>query len=166
MAQDCALVYTDANGITGESFVTSLGGEDVADSSEVMQVSHGVASPRDRASGQATGRRFHEPLRVLKRVDKATPLLFQALVENQIHPKIELKWFRPSPADGTTEFYFVIALENASVVKIAPELRFTRDPESANYPPLEWVEFVYQKVTYEWKDGGIMYTDDWSAPGA
>ena len=56
MAQDCALVYTDANGITGESFVTSIGGEDVAEASEVMQVSHAVASPRDRASGQATGR--------------------------------------------------------------------------------------------------------------
>ncbi len=166
MAQDCALVYTDANGIKGESFITSIGGEDVADTSEVMQVSHGVSSPRDRASGQATGRRFHEPLKVLKRIDKATPLLLQALVENQIHPKIELKWFRPSPADGTTEFYFVIMLENASVIKIAPELRFTRDPESANFPPLEWVEFVYQKITYEWKDGGLIYTDDWSSPTA
>ena len=34
-------------------------------------------APRDAASGQATGKRMHEPVTVKKEVDKATPLLRQ-----------------------------------------------------------------------------------------
>jgi type VI secretion system secreted protein Hcp len=165
MAQDCFLFYTEAEGIKGESTVTSVGGEDVSETSEVMQANHSVTSPRDRASGQATGRRFHEPLRVLKRVDKATPLLFKALVENQILQKIELKWFRPNPMDGTTQHFFTMMIENASVVKIAPELPFTRNAQTAELPPLEWVDFVYQKITYTFVDGGIEHHDDWASSG-
>ncbi len=36
---------------------------------------HEVKSPRDAASGQATGKRMHKPLVVTKELDKSTPLL-------------------------------------------------------------------------------------------
>jgi type VI secretion system secreted protein Hcp len=165
MALDAHLFYTDANGIKGENTVTEVGGVDVSDTSEVMQVIHSVESPRDRASGMATGRRFHQPMRLLKRIDKATPMLFDALVRNQVQPKLELKWFRPNPTDGTTQHFYTITIEDARVSKIETVLRETRDPDTANYPPLEWVEFAYRKITWTFVDGGIEASDDWETSG-
>jgi type VI secretion system secreted protein Hcp len=166
MAMDCFLKYTDANGITGETTVTEMAGVDVTDHSEIMQVSHSVESPRDRASGQATGRRFHQPIRLLKRIDKATPLLFRALVENQTLETLELFWFRPNPMDGTGQQFYTITIEKATVVKVETLLRETRDPDTAIYPPLEWVEFAYRKIRWTWVDGGIEAEDDWQAGAA
>jgi type VI protein secretion system component Hcp len=37
-----------------------------------------IVSPRDPASGLSSGKRTHGPLKVLKRIDKATPLLYSA----------------------------------------------------------------------------------------
>ncbi|MEK7863105.1 MAG: type VI secretion system tube protein TssD, partial [Chloroflexota bacterium] len=42
-----------------------------------------IVSPRDAASGLATGKRQHEPLVVRKTVDRSTPLLLNALVTNE-----------------------------------------------------------------------------------
>jgi type VI secretion system secreted protein Hcp len=165
MAQDCFLFYTETEGITGESTVTEMGGIDTSETSEIMQASHSMASPRDRASGQATGRRFHEPLRVLKRIDKATPLLFKALATNQILGKLELKWFRPNPMDGSLEHFFTMTIQQATVVKLAPELPFTRNAQTAELPPMEWVDFVYQKITYTHVVGNTEHEDDWASVG-
>jgi hypothetical protein len=36
----------------------------------------GIVSPRDAASGLPSGKRQHEPITILKPVDKSTPLIF------------------------------------------------------------------------------------------
>jgi type VI secretion system secreted protein Hcp len=44
---------------------------------EVLSFSFGVESPRDVASGVATGRRVHSPVRIVRLVDSTSPLLMQ-----------------------------------------------------------------------------------------
>lgn len=41
-----------------------------------------VKSPRDAASGMATGKRMHEPVRIEKKIDKSTPLLAKEVSSN------------------------------------------------------------------------------------
>lgn len=158
MAQECALFYDDANGIQGDNTITS---QDREGTSEVYEVHHAVSSPMDLASGRARGRRQHEPLRVLKPIDKATPQLFQTLCQNAMLPKLILKWYRPNPADGTTEEFFTVTLTEASVRKVELNLPNTRDAEEMSLPPLEWVEFSYRRITYTHVDGSIEYEDAW-----
>ncbi|MDD5306609.1 MAG: type VI secretion system tube protein TssD [Deltaproteobacteria bacterium] len=67
----------------------------------VVAVSHEIVSPRDAASGLPTGKRMHKPLVITKEVDRSSPLLYSALVNNENLPKVELK-FWVSSGSGTT----------------------------------------------------------------
>jgi type VI secretion system secreted protein Hcp len=49
----------------------------------VIAFNHEVQSPRDIATGQATGKRMHKPFVITKEVDKSSPLLYTALVTNE-----------------------------------------------------------------------------------
>jgi len=44
---------------------------------------YSVSSPRESGSGQATGRRIHQPVSFVKEWGAATPQLFQALTTNR-----------------------------------------------------------------------------------
>lgn len=158
MALECALFYVDAEGITGDNTIAAR-----ADSSEVVEVHHSIRKPTDVHSGRASGARIHGPLRILKRLDKATPLLFKALVTNQSLPVLELRWYRPDPT-GTGEIvhYYTIKLEQVAVSLVEAWLPNTQDQHQAHYSSMEWVEFNYQKVTETWVDGGIEHMDEWS----
>ena len=130
-------------------------------STEVIGYSHGIISPRDPATGQATGKRQHEPIVIQKEIDRSSPLLFKALVQNDIIPSLELKLFRPNPTgDGTSQNYFTIVLTNAHVSSISKSQNL--DPSR----PVEDVAFVYQRISWKWVDGGVTAEDDWEAPVA
>lgn len=43
-------------------------------------LSHSIKSPRDAASGLATGRRMHKPMTLAKQLDKSSPQLFTVVV--------------------------------------------------------------------------------------
>ena len=45
---------------------------------EITSSDASIVSPRDAASGQSSGKRQHSPLKILKRIDKSTPLLYSA----------------------------------------------------------------------------------------
>lgn len=43
-------------------------------------LSHSIKSPRDAASGLATGKRMHKPMTITKQLDKSSPQLFTLVV--------------------------------------------------------------------------------------
>jgi len=45
-----------------------------------VALSHSVTSPRDAASGLATGKRMHKPMTITKELDKSSPQLFSLVV--------------------------------------------------------------------------------------
>src|SRR6185436_4825615 len=69
----------------------------------VIAVSHEVVSPRDPASGLPTGKRMHKPFVITKELDKSSPLLYNALVNNENISEWELQFWTPqiSAASGT-----------------------------------------------------------------
>src|SRR5262249_11424033 len=50
---------------------------------QCTQWSAEVTSPRDTASGTASGKRQYKPVLCVKKVDNASPALLRALVENE-----------------------------------------------------------------------------------
>ncbi len=153
-------LYLKANGndIKGESTQTSLGRQD---SIECVYYEQGVTSAREAGTGMVTGRRQYSPLLVRKRIDKSSPLLLKALVDNA---KIDatFKFFRPNPSgDGTTEQFYTVVLKEGNIAAVKDIVFDTLKPGANSEPPLEEVAFVFKTITWTYTNGGVTHTDSW-----
>lgn len=132
---------------------------------EVIQLQHEIISPRDPATGQASGRRQHKPFVIRKELDKSSPLLFKALVTGDPLSSVELKFFLTDPK-GLEKLYYTIKLTNAHISSIQTALPDARNPALSQYKVYEEIAFTYQKIEWTWVDGGVSASDDWESPAA
>ncbi|MCA9689813.1 MAG: type VI secretion system tube protein Hcp [Myxococcales bacterium] len=145
--------------IQGDSTQTSLGREG---SIECIFFEDSVRTARDKSTGEATGRRSYEPIRILKRIDRSSPLLAKALCNNEAVDG-EFKFFRPNPAgDGTTEHFFTIEILNGRINDIVRTSPNCIDPASSTAPPLEEVSFVFETIRWIFVPTGAEHEDTWS----
>jgi type VI secretion system secreted protein Hcp len=128
-------------------------------------------SPRDAHSGLPMGKRAHKPIKITKKMDIASPLLFNALVNNENLTTVKLMFWRPNTAllgaqqaTGTEEQFYTIELTNANICEVKNEVLDVLNPELQKFPPLEEVKFVFQKITITYMKGGITASDDWETP--
>src|SRR5262245_19606704 len=133
MAENVYL-YLKAAGadIQGDSSVESLGRKD---SIECVYYEQSVKTAREAGTAKATGRRQYDPLLIRKRIDKSTPLIAKALVENQA---IEgtFKFFRPNPnGDGTTEQFYTVVIKQGRVASFSQVSPDSIQPATSSDPP-------------------------------
>lgn len=136
----------------------------------VIAVRHEILSPRDTASGLPTGKRQHTPLIITKELDKSTPGILNALVNNENITALELQFFTPhiqlgSGAAGMEVNHYTIRLTNASIVDVKSIMLNNKNPELAKYTEYEEVSFVYQKIQWVWLNGNIVAEDSWLTNG-
>ncbi len=129
----------------------------------VIAVSHEVLSPRDSASGLPTGKRQHKPFVITKELDKSSPLLYNALVNNENIIEWELQFWKPS-ATGAERQYYTVKLTNANIASIDFRMLNNKNPELVRYAEYEEIAFTYQKISWTIVDGGVTAQDDWEAP--
>ena len=153
-------LYLKSNGedIQGDSSQISL---DREDSIECLTFEDSVRTAREPGSGIATGRRTYEPIRLVKRIDKSSPLLARSLTTNEECEGI-FKFFRPMPSgDGTTEHFFTVEFGKGrigSITRVSPD---TIDPASATAPPTEEVTFLFENITWTFEPSGATHYDSW-----
>lgn len=160
MAQTIALTLTsNGDDVPGDSTVTSMSR---ADTIEVLSLEQALSKTFDRATLLATGRRIYTPLKFTKRLDRSTPLLRQALVENRVVAGA-FRWYRPNPdASGTTEQFFTLAFTAGRITKCTLRLPDTLDPALVLLPPLEDVELTFSTITWTWTSGSVEFEDSLS----
>jgi type VI secretion system secreted protein Hcp len=112
-----------------------------------------IVSPRDPASGLATGQRQHKPLKVTIEIDQSAPILYQMLATNENITNLELKFWRPSAVGVDAQFY-TVKLTNASIA----DIHATTD---ASHTTMLDVSFTYQKIQWTWVEGGVTAVDNW-----
>jgi type VI secretion system secreted protein Hcp len=134
----------DPNAVAGTMTVTGNGFGSGAIA--LTGYSHEIVSPRDLASGQATGKRQHKPLTITKQLDASSPLLLKAAVDNQTLSSILIGLLQNGQQVAT------VKLTNASI-----------SDYTANGDTEHW-SFTYQKITWTWLDGNVTAQDDWLAP--
>jgi type VI secretion system secreted protein Hcp len=137
--------------------VTQAGRED---SILVIATNHQVVTRRDAASGLPSGQRHHEPFRLTKEIDRSTPLLMKALIDNERLTELEIRYWRPSATGKEVQFYTVF-LHNARIIAIQQEMLNNRYPENADHKEREHVSFVYQRIQWTYEDGGLTAEDPW-----
>lgn len=134
---------------------------------DVLSFEFGLISPRDSATGEATGKRQYQPIRITKKWDPATPQLMQAVVTNEILETVRFEFERIG-VDGAEYVYQTVQLTNATVAEIhqytaGDNDHATKQQRAGDTAELEQVSFVFQKIEVLNVDGQTSFVDDWSA---
>jgi len=129
----------------------------------VIAFNHELQSPRDPGTGQATGKRMHKPFVITKEIDKSSPLLYTALINNENIITWELQCFAAKNT-GVEVNHYTVSLTNAKITDIKSTMLNNKVPENIKMPLMEEISFVYEKIEWTWVDGGITATDDWTSP--
>ncbi len=138
--------------VAGESTLQEIGGVDVSGSIECVAFNHEVF-----ASGG--GRKTHGPVKIVKRVDKSSPLLYQGFDQNQT-ATAAFKFFRLNSDSGETEHHYTITLVNARISSIRHWFPNTLDPAGAALPQMEEISFIYQSIIITSETGSTEYQMD------
>jgi len=129
----------------------------------VLSSSHAIVCPRDPASGRPTGKRMHKPFNLTKEVDRASPLLYQALVNNERLTDWQLQFWR-SGKDGLEKQHYTVQLTNATLCGITLKMPNNKHTRLMRFSEYEELSFTYQKIAWTWTEGGVSAADDWEAP--
>lgn len=103
-------------------------------------------SPRDAASGQASGKVQNRPVTITKPVDGASPQLFQALATNETLKTVTIEVYSGSTG-GKDELVQTIRLTNAAVAGLRQHI----DADTAEQAPAglrEDVSLAYQTIEF------------------
>jgi type VI secretion system secreted protein Hcp len=130
--------YLTLKGATQGSFNGSSTKGRHAGSIAIRDFSFGLESPVDVHSGGATGRRQHKPVVITREVDSASPLLFQALVTNEVFHDAAFE-FVSGINGGKHHSIHTIDLINGKIVRI------THSPNSGGKRH-EKITFDYEHV--------------------
>ncbi len=129
----------------------------------VHSFSQEILKPLDPTSGLPTGKRQHQPVHIVKEIDQSSPLLWTALVNNEVLVSWQLKFWAPDAQGLETQIY-TITLTNATIPSILEYMPDNTDPAKTKLPLLEDLTFTYQKVEWVWTKGTITAGDDWESP--
>lgn len=129
----------------------------------VQEVKHDVTVPTDPQSGQPSGQRVHKPFKFTCALNKAVPLMYNALSSGEMLPKIEVSWYRTS-VDGKQELFFTTTLEDAVIVDMHLDLPHAQNQDNSDYTQLLTVSLSYRKITWDHTVAGTSGSDDWRKP--
>jgi type VI secretion system secreted protein Hcp len=139
----------------GHGNVAIKGGDDGTQTTmDVLSFSQGIVSPRDAASGQATGKRQYKPITIVKRVDASTPRLFQACATNETLPTVTFVLHPP----GASADQLKVTLTNAACADL------TDTTSEGGTMELETIHLTFQKIQIEHLIAKTSFQDDWEAP--
>lgn len=129
----------------------------------VQEIEHEIMIPTDPQSGQPSGRRVHKPFIFTSSLSKATPLLYQALVNGEVLSEVEVQWYRTSD-EGKIEPFFTTRLEDAIIVSINTVLPHVQNTDNEKYTQLIKVSMTYRKITWDHTVATTTGSDDWRKP--
>jgi type VI secretion system secreted protein Hcp len=130
-----------------------------------------LKSPRDGATGQASGKRQFKPVTIVKAWGAASPQGLTACSTNEVLSEVSIE-FQKTNANGEEYVYQTVKLTDATLVEAtrfegdlqpsegAATWRFPAREDSAGLE--EWV-FTFRKIEVEDKDGKTSYSDEWGA---
>ena len=123
----------------------------------IQALTHGIFVPK----GSGAGRRMHKPLIVTKAIDKATPLINNALCSGELLKICRVEWYRSS-AQGIQEHFYTMELEDAVIIGAEVLMPHCQDPGTAHLTQVEKVHFSYRRINWRHEVSRTMGSDEWS----
>ncbi len=133
-----------------------MGGDDGTHTTmDVLKFEQGIVSPRDLASGQASGKRQYNPITIVKRVDASTPRLFQACATNEVLPTVKFVFHPP----GASADQLAVTLTDAKCAGL------NDTTSEGGAMELEKIQFTFRRISIEHLIAKKSFEDDWTASG-
>lgn len=154
IAAEPALLSLKANGVEIVGDSTSPRSRNAI---ECLYYEQGLAIARESASGMATGRRVYRPIVIRKRIDRSSPLLAKALVNNEL---IEgtVQFLRPDPrGTGTAQPFYSVTFKQGFISNIQ-QVNEPLNPDGMDMP-LEDVTFIYSQISWTHVPTGTRFED-------
>lgn len=129
----------------------------------VQKFDHIVTVPTDPQSGQPSGQRVHKPFNFTVALNKAVPLMYNALASGEKLTKVTLKWYRTS-IEGKQEHFFSTVLEGATIINIDCKMPHCQDDTKSSFTQLVEVSLAYRKIDWDHVVCGTSGADDWRKP--
>ncbi len=120
------------------------------DSNDIFAMEHKIFQPFDPATGRPSSAIMHNPMTVVKVIDKSTPGLHKALVTGQNLSEVNLRWYRIDPTNQVETEYFTITLSNARIVNMETFMPMSFLPKNESFRHMEKVSFVYERIERNW----------------
>jgi len=139
----------------GEPSNDSIGGVDVSEAIECVRFEQGGNVGVNPRTGQPSGDRTYDPVRITKYLDASSPILAQGLTASK-KCEAEFKFFRPADEDGFEHFY-TVTLGEARI----QSLRTMVQEGDEITPPREEVTFTFSTIRWKHELGGPEHDDSW-----
>jgi type VI secretion system secreted protein Hcp len=130
------------------------------DKIEGLAFEYEVLSPRDVATGQASGKRQHKPVVITKEWGAASPQIFTSCVTNEVLKSVLMEFYHTTP-EGKEEIHHTVKLINATVSNIKQSAGLAKHEAAADIHETEEVAFTFQRIEVENKTGKTAAVDDW-----
>jgi type VI secretion system Hcp family effector len=150
---DCFLQLTvGGTAIEGDSTIKKIDQTDTSKMIHCLSFSDHVSLTYQQGPGSADSGAIYTPISIVKEIDKASPLLAQALCDQTDITKGIFYFFDPGP-DAKKRLIFKITIERGKVAEMSRSM--TKDAAMT-----ESVSFVFGKITWEHILGKTAHTDD------
>jgi type VI secretion system secreted protein Hcp len=136
---------------------------------EGLAFEYEVKSPRDLTTGQASGKRQHQPITIVKEWGAATPQLFTACVTNEVLPEVTFEFVRTNE-NGEEYTFHKIKLTDATISTVrqftsggSDAASSAKHSASGDTKEMEAVSFTFRKIEVESVLAKTSALDDWHA---
>ncbi|OHB58684.1 MAG: hypothetical protein A2Y07_11155 [Planctomycetes bacterium GWF2_50_10] len=133
-----------------------------AGSCDVYSYRHTVVSEEDEKTCIANEEIRHFPFTIVKPIDKASPLLFNAWRDRD-RLGVMIKFYYINPATRMEEHYYTVELLNAVISDIRREMPLRVVSQNSYYPSMERISFTYENIEHIWEPDEIAWEGRWQA---
>lgn len=145
----------------GNSVKGSVEVKDREGAIEIVEFMHNVELPGDDHTGKITSKRIHNDYFLIKEIDSSSPYLYKGISTGNKFKEAVLKFYRIN-FNGQEEEYFRVTLENVRVTEIEPFMLDIKDTAYIKHNHLEAIYLSYERITWHYLDGNIIYADSWN----
>ena len=124
----------------------------------VLAATHDLISPANITNATSSGQVQHQPFKIIKETDRATPLLYKALVNNEVFSEFKLDFFRQTGNVVIVQNVYSVKLINARLTGIRFEMPHAKKADTLSLNEYEELSLVYDSIEWIWITGNISYT--------
>ncbi|RPD96116.1 type VI secretion system tube protein Hcp [Candidatus Pantoea deserta] len=127
---------------------------------EVNEIMYSVEQSANWMNGDITAKRIYSSFAFMKSIDGVTPYLYKALSSGKTFKKAVFKFYRINYS-GQEEEYFRTTLENVKITEVEPFMMNINNARWVRSDHLEYIDLAFEKITWHYLDGNIIYSDSW-----